>query len=118
METTVSQSTKSKQPIELKSYVTVNNKKYSYTLRPYDEETTWVDCEAAGVGQTFLHEDIPALLMDLPHLIVAEKEYQKNQENVIRFRISNEDKKAIQKKAAKKGYKSISSYLRDLALRD
>lgn len=118
MATTVNSSTKSKQRVSFKFYTSLNNKKYPYTLRPHSEQTTWVECEAAGISQDFLHEDIPALLMDLPYLIESEKEYKKNQENVIRFRISNEDKRVIKKKAAKLGYKSISSYLRDLALRD
>ena len=113
---TASQFTKSKQPISLKYYVTLNDKKYFYTLRPFDEESTWVECEAAGISQNFLHEDIPALLLDLPHLIISEKEYQKNQEEVVRFRLSAEDKQTIQKKAAKAGYASVSAFLRDLAL--
>lgn len=118
MATIAKPSTKSKLPILYTHYVSLNNKKYSYSLRLVDDKVSWVECEAACIAQEFLHEDIPALLIDLPYLIEATKEHYKNQENVIRFRISNKDKKAIQLKAAKKGYKSISSYLRDLALRD
>ncbi|MEK9160113.1 MAG: hypothetical protein AAB383_05285 [Patescibacteria group bacterium] len=118
MVTIAKPSTKSKQPILYTHYVSLNNKKYPYSLRLVDENVSWVECEGAKIAQEFLHEDIPALLLDLPYLIESTKEYEKNQENMIRFRISNEDKKAIQQKAAKLGYKSISSYLRDLALRD
>ncbi len=118
MVTTAKQSTKSKRPILYTHYVSLNNKKYTYSLRLVDENVSFVECEAACIAQEFPHEDIPALLMDLPYLIQSTKEHEQNQENVIRFRISNEDKRTIKKKAAKLGYKSISSYLRDLALRD
>ena len=96
--------------------MTLNNKKYVYTLKPYDKECAWFECEAADIAQPFLNEDIPALLVDLPNLILAEKEYLQKQEEVIRFRVSTEDKKAIEKKAAKEGYPSISAFLRALAL--
>ncbi len=118
MATIAKPSTRSKQPATLTHYVVFNNKKYPYSLRLIDENVTWVECEAACIAEEFPCEDIPALLMDLPYLIADTKEHTKNQENVIRFRISNADKKAIEKRAAKKGYKSVSSYLRDLALRD
>ena len=100
----------------LKHYVTLNNKKYTYTFKPNDQESTWVECEAADISQPFLNEDIPALLIDLPNLILSEIEYNKKQEEVIRFRVSVEDKKAIEKKAAEKGYSNTSAFLRDLAL--
>ena len=54
--------------------------------------------------------------MDLPNLIFAEKDHDKKQSEVIRFRVSPDDKRAIEKKALKKGYVSISAYLRDLSL--
>jgi hypothetical protein len=100
----------------LKHYITINNKKYFYTLKPAKKGTTLVECEAANINQEFLNEDIPELLNDLPNLILAEKKYKKQQSELIRFRISPEDKKQIEKIAVKKGYSSISGYLRDLAL--
>lgn len=99
-----------------KYFITINNKKFFYTLKPINNETTFVECEAANIGQEFLNEDIPNLLIDLPNLILAEKEYKQAQSEMIRFRVSPEDKKAIEKKAVKEGYSSISSFLRDLAL--
>ncbi|MFC1616490.1 hypothetical protein ACFL21_05085, partial [Patescibacteria group bacterium] len=68
--------------------------------------------------QEFLNEDIPALLNDLPNLIIAEKNYNKQQSEMIRFRVTPEDKKRIEKHAIKKGYTSLSSFLRDLALKN
>ena len=99
----------------IKHYITLNNKKYFYTLKSCGNSTI-VKCDAAKISQEFLNEDVPALLNDLPNLILSEKEYKKQQSEVIRFRISTEDKKRIEKKAIKKGYTSVSSFLRDLAL--
>lgn len=100
----------------LKQAITVNNKKYFYTLAKMDEKICYVECKAAKIAQEFLNEDIPALILDLPNLIIAEKEYVNKQSEVVRFRLSPEDKKFIEKRAIRKGYKSVSSFLRDLAL--
>lgn len=96
--------------------ITINNKKYAYSLTATDKKTAHVECKDANISQEFLNEDIPALLMDLPNLILAEKEYKKHRAEIIRFRISPEDKKIIEQKAVKKGYANVSSFLRDLAL--
>ena len=100
----------------LEHSITLNNKKYSYALKKVGDKLTFVECEAANISQEFPNEDIPSLLNDLPKLILAEKKYWKQQEGIIRFRISSEDKKRIEKKALQKGYPSVSSFLRDLAL--
>jgi len=99
-------------------YITINNKKYCYTLKPAKKNITFVECEAANIKQEFLNEDIPELLIDLPDLIMAEKKYKKQQSELIRFRVSPDDKKLIEQKAVKKGYSSVSGYLRDLALKN
>ncbi|MCA9360112.1 hypothetical protein KC850_03685 [Candidatus Kaiserbacteria bacterium] len=96
--------------------VTVQNKKYTYTLTKKAKETINVECEAAKINQEFLSEDVADLLIDLPNLILAEKNYQKKQSDVIRFRISPEDKIRIEKKAIRNGFSSVSDYMRDLAL--
>lgn len=100
----------------VKHYVSVGNKKYFYQLISAGKKATRVLCEAANIDQKFLNEDVPELLNDLPNLIVAEKEFHKAQNEIIRFRVSAEDKKLIEKKAVKKGYGSVSEFLRDLAL--
>lgn len=102
--------------ILIKHYVTVNNKKFFYTLKKLNKDSSFVECEAANIAQEFLNADIPELLNDLPRLILAEKEYHKQQSEVIRFRVSPEDKKVIELKALKNGYHTISGFLRDLAL--
>ncbi len=97
-----------------------NNQRLTYSMRKADvDETvsnTWKEFLRTHVSQDFLNADIPGLLNDLPHLILAEKEYNKQQNEIIRFRVNIEDKKQIEKKALKKGYHSVSSFLRDLAL--
>jgi len=57
--------------------ITVKNKKHVYTLAPSGKNMTNVLCETAGVNQDFLNEDVPALLLDLPNLIIAEQDYAK-----------------------------------------
>ena len=101
----------------LKHFITLNNVKYFYTLKKAGKKSTFVECDAANIRQEFLNIDVPALLNDLPNLILAEKKYVKQQDEIIRFRISAEDKKRIEKKALQKGYTSVSSFLRDLALK-
>lgn len=96
--------------------ITVQNKKYSYDLEKRKGNFVYIECAAANIAQEFLAEDIADLLLDLPNLIVAEKEHQSRYSDVVRFRVSLEDKKQIEKKAAKEGYSSVSEYIRNLAL--
>lgn len=94
------------------SYITVNNKKYKYILEKRRLNTIFVECDGANISQEFLAEDVPALLIDLPNLIVVEKKYNKKQSEIVRFRVSSEDKHRIEKRATKEGYDSISDYMR------
>jgi len=103
---------------EITHYLTINNKKYSYILKKINDNTTFVECKDANIYQEFLNEDIPNLLRDLPNLIISEKKYKSHNSEIIRFRISINDKKIIEKKAIKKGYATVSAYLRDLSLND
>lgn len=97
-------------------YLTIKNKKHSYTITSTkSKKIVFFKCEAAKIAQEFLAEDIPALLIDLPELIIEEINYQKRQD-LIRFRLSGEEKKIIEKKALSKGYRTISAFMRDLAL--
>lgn len=96
--------------------IIVDGKQYRYSMRKIDDEMTYFYCRAAQLSQEFYHEDIPELLQNLPDHIRDAKEYEKRQE-VIRFRISMEDKRKIYQKAMKHGYTSVSQYLRDLALK-
>lgn len=100
---------------EIQYFITIKNKKYPYTLK-VGKKLTIVKCEAANIDQDFLNEDIPLLLKDLPELIISEQKYQKGKDMVMRFRVSPEDKKIIEKKALAHGYSSVSTFLRALAL--
>ncbi len=98
--------------------ITVQNKKYEYTLAPVkgEEELIHFVCKAAKIDQEFLAEDVPALLFDLPALIVAEKKHVASQSQVMRFRVSSTDKKKIEQNAVAKGFNSVSDYLRAIAI--
>lgn len=86
-------------------------------MKKINAKTTHFECEGANISQAFLNEDIPHLLIDLPNLILAEKEYVDKQDEVIRFRVTLEDKKLIEEKAGKNGFKTVSDYLREVALK-
>jgi hypothetical protein len=96
-------------------HVTVKNRRYTYHLERVDGETVHVSCPAAGIDQDFAKEDIAELLEDLPQWIVDFQE-QKAKEAVMRFRVSPEQKKEIEKKAHARGFDSVSAYLRHRAL--
>jgi DNA-directed RNA polymerase subunit E'/Rpb7 len=98
--------------------ITVQNKKYEYTLSPVKGTGAVVrfTCKAAKIDQEFLAEDIPALMFDLPALIVAEKKHTASQSEVVRFRVTAADKRKIEQKAIAKGFNSVSDYLRALAV--
>ena len=100
----------------IKHTITVKNKRYEYTITPINKKWVFFECPAGGIAQRFLAEDIMALLIDLPELILMEIDYQKKQNEVIRFRISSEQKKEIEKRAVREGYPTVSSFLRHLAL--
>jgi hypothetical protein len=74
-----------------------------------------VDCKAACIGQEFEAEDVGALILDLPNLIEAEQDYQEKQSGTIRFRTTAEQRKKIELSAKASG-KSVSKFVRDLAL--
>ncbi len=98
------------------SNITVNNKKYNYSLEEKKKGVVFVECKDANIAQEFLAEDVARLIIDLPNLIIAEKEHNKKQSEVIRFRVSSTDKNKIEKKAIKEGYSSVSDYMRNVVL--
>lgn len=100
------------------SSITIQNKKYDYTVKSSKEGTAVIHfvCKAAKIDQDFLAEDIASLIIDLPQLIVAQRTFEANQSEVVRFRVSATDKKNIEKQAAANGFDSVSDYLRSVAL--
>lgn len=99
----------------LRSTVNVNNKRYDYILKSTGGDTVNLHCEAAGISQDFLSEDIVGVILDLPTLIISEQEYKK--EDVIRFRVSSKEKFIIEKQAIDNGFNNISGYIRSLVLK-
>lgn len=94
--------------------ITVKNKKYPYTLEKKSKGIIRVVVPSASINQDFLEEDIAQLIFDLPELIVAEEKYKEKQSNVIRFRVTDEEKRNIEKKAMREGFTSVSAYLRKI----
>ncbi len=85
--------------MQVTSTTTVQNKKYEYTFKSVKEKgVVRFVCKGANIDQDFLLEDVPARILDLPNLILLERAYQDNQTEVIRFRISSEDRKKLRKK--------------------
>ena len=99
---------------KITSTINFQNKKYSYSLEK-KKDGIFVVCSDAAISQLFNPEDIPALIFDLPNLILAEKEYLDKTE-IIRFRVDRDTKKQIESIAMQKGFASVSAYLRNLAL--
>ena len=99
-------------------FVTVNNRKYPYYIGLDKEKgCVFFECSAAGISQPFPAEDVSELLINLPGFILEEKAYRAEQKDLIRFRVAVDEKKAIEQKAVKLGYSSVSSFLRDIALK-
>ncbi len=73
-----------------------------------------VFCEEANIDQDHMLEDIGGLLASVPELIHFYQSEKKQE--VIRLRVSSEEKAQMLKLASERGYKSLSSYLRNRAL--
>lgn len=99
-------------------FVIVNNKRYDYYISSTEKkDVVHFLCEGANIEQIFHRKDLSELLILLEDYILDEIEYRKKQKDIIRFRVSAEEKEAIVKKAFKKGYSNVSSFLRDLAMK-
>lgn len=101
---------------KIKYSLTVNNKVYSFAIKKIAKDIVYFECEGAGLDQEFMFEDIGELLLYLPDYIVEEQQYRAKQKDVVRFKVSKEEKSEIMKAATKKGYSTVSAYLRDVAL--
>lgn len=94
--------------------INVNNKKYTYTIEKIHDEASYIECIDAGVATECLNEQIPNLIFSLPALILEKKENLCAKEEVIRFRVTKEEKIFIEKKALEMGFKTVSSFLKYL----
>jgi len=97
--------------------LTLNNKKYACKLIEVSDSLTRVECPSAWISQVFENEDLPELLLHLPaYILEKEAENQEDKPTFIQIRVSASEKNAIKKRALKKGYSSVSGYLKDVAL--
>jgi len=95
--------------------VSLNHRKYDYTVKPLSGSRVFFACPAANISQEFPAEDLAELLRDLPELILAEKNYSQAAE-VVRFRVQPSEKQLIEQRALARGFPSVSAFIRHLAL--
>ncbi len=100
---------------QLKHYVIIGNRKYGYTLRPARRVTTLV-CRGANINERFSNNEIPQVLSKLPGLILAAISAAETQSEVMRFRVTNEEKEQIAHNAVGEGFDNISAYIRSKLL--
>jgi len=99
------------------SQIIVLGKKYDYSLFPSDVSgEVHFKCEAAGIDQVFLAEDLAQALLELPDCILTHQNMQCNKDQMLRVRVAPQDKERIEKNAADKGFSSVSDYIRSVAL--
>lgn len=72
-----------------------------------------VFCEAANIDQDHMLEDIGGLLASVPELIDFYQSEKKQE--IIRLRVTSAEKAKMLKLASERGYKTLSSYLRNRA---
>ena len=100
----------------MKHYIIVGNRKYEYELQPSSNRTNLV-CEGAGIKQKYSNSEIPAILAQLPQIIVRINEQNSGvQSEALRFRVTPAEKEHIMQRAMSAGYSNMSAYLRDKVL--
>ncbi len=100
---------------QLKHYVIIGNRKYGYTLQPKRTVTTLV-CRGAGINERFANNEIPQVLSNLPGLILRALQAEETQAEVMRFRVTGEEKEQITHNAIEGGFDNISAYIRSKLL--
>lgn len=100
---------------QLKHYVIIGNRKYGYTLHPKRSATTLV-CRGANINERFANDEIPQVLSQLPRMILAVLQAAETQSEVMRFRVTQEEKEKIAHNAITEGYDNISAYIRSKLL--
>ncbi len=97
----------------------IGRQKYDYILKELppseDGKIVNITCQKLNVDQKLLAEDVPEFILDLPQLALDIKAHEKNN-TTMKFRIPATEKQKIEKKAAARGYKNTSDFLRDLAI--
>ena len=94
----------------------IGKKKYHYELQPARRFTLLVVREL-GIEEKIPNEELPKLLLKLPDMILSLKEdVASKQSEVMRFRVSPEEKSEIERLAYENGFESVSAYIRAVAL--
>lgn len=102
---------------QLKHYVIIGNRKYGYTLEPTRKATTLV-CRGANINTRFANDEIPRVLSDLPRMILDAMQAIETQSEVMRFRVTAEEKEQIASNAVDEGFDNISAYIRSKLLEE
>ncbi len=99
--------------VSMRHYIIVGNRKYEYVLEPARSRTQLV-CEGAGISKRYSNSEIPAILAQLPSIIVALSQQDSGiQSEALRFRVTSAEKESIMQAAINAGYDNMSAYLRD-----
>ena len=78
-------------------------------------------CESADIRERFPNDEIPRILAQLPRLIsdrAAALREEEAQSEVLRFRVTPNEKRRIEEVALAAGFDTVSAYLRAVALND
>ncbi len=96
--------------------IVIGKKKYNYELQPARRFTLLVIREL-GLEEKIPNEKLPEILLKLPEIILSAKEEESSkQTEVMRFRVSPEEKAEIERLAYENGFDSVSAYIRATAL--
>jgi len=102
--------------MSVKHVLIIGNKKYNYELQPA-RKFTLVVVRELGIEERVANEDLPQILLKLPDLIMRSREDESSkQSEVMRFRVSPEEKLEIERQAYENGFESVSAYIRAVAL--
>ncbi len=102
--------------MSVKHVIVIGKKKYDYELQPARRFTVLVLREL-GIEERVPNEELPKILLKLPEIIMRSREDESSkQSEVMRFRVSPEEKTEIERMAFENGFESVSAYIRAVAL--
>ena len=101
----------------IKHFVLIGKKRYDYELQPA-RRFTILAIKELGIEERIPNEELPQILLRLHELIMRAKEEEdaNKQSEVMRFRVSPEEKQEIERLAYENGFESVSAYIRAVAL--
>jgi len=77
---------------------------------------TTINCKEAGLKLRVPNDQVPQVLGELAKQIIANRQQNEAQSEVLRFRATPSERAAIEQSAIKEGYANVSAYLRAKAL--